>query len=748
MNSELFILIKKHCQNIIDVVCRLENSNNGRSVDRSTVLEELSSCVTAFNSLGEKLQLAIDQLGETESNEHQTEDEILIINEEENWEWSSDGEFNPDDYEKLCELICTTFDDTMTLENLLKYSHDKRTNTSGEHIESDFDNDQATLDSPPSSNMNKNIEVPDKKDSSSNNIETNSIDLKSDTVVSTVRETMNGSLTFQVDETVMAADEASDSGEAACTEPKRKRKWETISDIDFERGRVLSKQSRQTNEHVNVLSAVTILNEEKISNDGANDNEDDQSSDNSEPVTSTQFGIEDNVEYENVEFLEDDTVVITSESDGDTDLSDLCISNTNREIHCKNSFYNMVCLLCGKNDPFISKHYMEDHPDCEVLVARTSPQMAERLRLQNDRFEVSKKGKITGICFFCEETKTMQRSCWEEHILMHTGEKPFACVSCNTSFVMAHHRDDKICNSEAVNIFLANSTDRSLVGFCCKECNYLQIEPKRMIVHLANEHGFECPTENYHYEKLTLVPAGQRNTTQSASIDSSSISTQAATSSNLPNGKSVTFILPNGEDDEDETQHCRNTNPDVHYKNQSTCVLCGVEDPSLAYHYTTCHPKYEVYVARPSPQMADKLRSQVEQFAINENGKMVGLCYFCGDTKTMDRFGWRAHILKHTGEKIFSCERCAMEVNYRKQHDSKIVNKNKCDGELIDICEANSSDGSYVGFICIECNYVQMRFDRIIKHLTNQHDYDSPVEDQHYQKCTLLPSTRAEKSGR
>ena len=210
------------------------------------------------------------------------------------------------------------------------------------------------------------------------------------------------------------------------------------------------------------------------------------------------------------------------------------------------------------------------------------------------------------------------------------------------------------------------------------------------------------------------------------------MSTQDATRTN---DKSVTFILPEKENVEDETPHCPNTDPNVHYGNQSTCLLCGVKDPSLAYHYSTFHSQSEVYVSRPSPQMAAKLRSQVEKFTVSKDGKIVALCYFCGDFKTLNKLSWRQHILKHTGEKNFSCDRCATEVNYKKQHDD-----DKCDGKLFDICESNSSDGSYVGFICIECNYVQIKFDRMVKHLRNQHGHDLLTKNQHYQRCTLLPS--------
>lgn len=144
--------------------------------------------------------------------------------------------------------------------------------------------------------------------------------------------------------------------------------------------------------------------------------------------------------------------------------------------------------------------------------------MAERLRLQNEKFIKFGENKIKGICYFCEDDKVMQRSTWERHNLMHTGEQTFVCVGCSKCSTKETDHDNMICSNTPVNIFLANSSDCSLICYCCKGCNYLEIVRMRMSAHLMNEHGFECPTEKVHYEKLTLVPAIQQNNTQSGEL--------------------------------------------------------------------------------------------------------------------------------------------------------------------------------------------------------------------------------------
>ncbi|XP_055306030.1 uncharacterized protein LOC129570452 [Sitodiplosis mosellana] len=315
----------------------------------------------------------------------------------------------------------------------------------------------------------------------------------------------------------------------AAIESKRKRKLETIEDIDFELERILTKFIRQAEEQINVPSANTSLFIEAVailpkkeqmlmtSEDATNAKWIIDTFLNSvEPITSTQSGIKES--DENEEFLLDDSMENISETEASVDLSISYIRNTDPERHCKNPSYQCErCELCGKNDPCMPNHYMRKHRKHEVLVARPSPQMAARLRLQSDEFKMFDRNNISGFCYFCEDTQTMPRSSWVLHILTHTGEVLYVC----------------------------DSADRSIVGFLCKECNFLQLEGKRVIDHLKKEHGFECPTEKCHYEKLTLVPSVKPNTVRSAATDSTNVSTKEIKRSKLSRQKSITFLLPN-----------------------------------------------------------------------------------------------------------------------------------------------------------------------------------------------------------
>lgn len=177
--------------------------------------------------------------------------------------------------------------------------------------------------------------------------------------------------------------------------------------------------------------------------------------------------------------------------------------NTDQQMYAKNSLYEKLCVLCNKKQRDLVPHYVKEHPDSEVLIARLSPGKAIDLRTQSAQFEKAGK-KIKGPCFFCEENKSMGKTDWERHLLTHTGESLFNCTVCRTGMKSAREHDKK-CDGQAVRIYHENASDGSVFGFMCYDCNYLQIGRERMVKHLIKEHGFNEPTEAVHYRQLKLI---------------------------------------------------------------------------------------------------------------------------------------------------------------------------------------------------------------------------------------------------
>lgn len=177
--------------------------------------------------------------------------------------------------------------------------------------------------------------------------------------------------------------------------------------------------------------------------------------------------------------------------------------NTNKMMYAKNDAFRTWCELCNKPQTHLVAHHVANHADYEVPISRPSPKMAQKLRQQSIPF-TRFNGRIKGICWFCEEKKCIPKTSWSHHFLVHTGEKIFACSTCNTTF-KAKGDHKKTCDQEPINIFHANS-ERGIVGFICKDCNYLQIHRDSMINHMENEHGYIGPEENCHYDQIVMIP--------------------------------------------------------------------------------------------------------------------------------------------------------------------------------------------------------------------------------------------------
>ncbi|XP_031638489.1 zinc finger protein 37-like [Contarinia nasturtii] len=182
------------------------------------------------------------------------------------------------------------------------------------------------------------------------------------------------------------------------------------------------------------------------------------------------------------------------------------MKNTNPNIYYTNNLYQTLCVFCDNKAKNMVSHYVKHHPNHEVAIARPSPSMANSIRAQSQRFD-SFRSKISGICFFCEEIKTLTKSSWINHILTHTGESLFHCTSCKA--VLKDRSDfHSNCNQRnLITIFeLNDSPEGALTAFMCKECNYLQINQNQLTEHLRNQHGFSKKESIKYFERITLIP--------------------------------------------------------------------------------------------------------------------------------------------------------------------------------------------------------------------------------------------------
>lgn len=168
-----------------------------------------------------------------------------------------------------------------------------------------------------------------------------------------------------------------------------------------------------------------------------------------------------------------------------------------------NFLYKSFCFLCGCSDKNLAIHYARKHPNTEVFISRVSPSMTDRIRKKNDEF-VQIDDQIHGLCFFCEELKTMRRDEWMKHLLTHTGEQMFFCSDCRTSMIRKINHGN--CSKEKVeNIFDNNSSGSDLHAYICNTCNFLQISEQQLVKHLSNEHETFDGSFDELFSRVVLV---------------------------------------------------------------------------------------------------------------------------------------------------------------------------------------------------------------------------------------------------
>lgn len=169
----------------------------------------------------------------------------------------------------------------------------------------------------------------------------------------------------------------------------------------------------------------------------------------------------------------------------------------------------------------------------------------------------------------------------------------------------------------------------------------------------------------------------------------------------------------------------KNVDRSMHSTNKlykSLCLLCNENHRYLISHYSKTHPGNECFIARPSPQMVNRIKQQkIDEFRFDKSlKKITGICYFCEEEKTFSKSVWESHLLTHTGEKLYFCGECKTEGAKKGMHK-------KCDSLYKNIYEEdenNANDSSNNGpitlskskndyplrcHICKLCNYTQIK---------------------------------------
>lgn len=166
------------------------------------------------------------------------------------------------------------------------------------------------------------------------------------------------------------------------------------------------------------------------------------------------------------------------------------------------------------------------------------------------------------------------------------------------------------------------------------------------------------------------------------------------------------------------------------------CVLCGVSNSqSMVNHYVKFHPNDEVFISRVTQAYAEQAMSGPPAPGLQVKNKLTAVCYFCQTEMIKQVSYWGDHIRGHTGERNYKCEKHGLVENY---HACK---------SKVKVLRYSFSNNLLSGFICKECNYVQVQEKNIIQHIKKQHGqqehFDKFYQEIHFVSKEMRP--RSEK---
>lgn len=173
--------------------------------------------------------------------------------------------------------------------------------------------------------------------------------------------------------------------------------------------------------------------------------------------------------------------------------------NINPEFHSLKKLVD--CQICDKPAKLsLVNHYVNLHPNAEVVTSRLAPDVADALRNAKD-VEVAKRIKqhgrnyfeISHYCHFCNATKTlMNKTYWINHLAKHTGYYQYKCNDCPRRF--AEKNKSHACKGNKNNLSSIPQpqfSSNTLKAYLCDICNFIRFNQSEIEKHLRCEHELD-----------------------------------------------------------------------------------------------------------------------------------------------------------------------------------------------------------------------------------------------------------------
>lgn len=171
--------------------------------------------------------------------------------------------------------------------------------------------------------------------------------------------------------------------------------------------------------------------------------------------------------------------------------------NNNPDRHCMSE--KNKCVFCDYtvNVQTLVDHYVNAHPDSEVIPSRVTPDVGRLLRRRKyvPKCQIKIAGGITfykQFCYFCNKSRCATTLHWINHVMSHAGYYKFQCTHCskkfaeNTSHVCV---GDKVGDNRIIIALRQPKLEGShLIAYLCNLCNFVRFDKTEIENHLRNEH--------------------------------------------------------------------------------------------------------------------------------------------------------------------------------------------------------------------------------------------------------------------
>ncbi|XP_065339553.1 uncharacterized protein LOC135939223 [Cloeon dipterum] len=178
---------------------------------------------------------------------------------------------------------------------------------------------------------------------------------------------------------------------------------------------------------------------------------------------------------------------------------------------------------------------------------------------------------------------------------------------------------------------------------------------------------------------------------------------------------------------------------------KTECLVCKQRVKYITFHYKEKHPSIEVLISRLSPTALQQALSEVDDVPPMEGTFRCRLC-----PKQLECLStFKDHISTHTGEFNYCCSECNFTFPEKKNFQDHWMKYHSAKhGPTPNAIELNmfplpKSANHISGYVCPVCNWLQLKKERVEKHVEYVHGIDT-LRCNKIKEINMVPSKPGE----